>query len=413
MSREYLTEHETGKALVLGGVSEDVHMEGSSFAYTSKLLTLLDMTWESPVFGNAYPFSNSPNREQVLHTTFKNIKKMHALLVQWLKPILSEWMHPIAPEAINEIVRQIAPKSTAFCSAIAAYEINDVERLAQVGLSIALVYWIDHRMDRGDQAMEEAINLWQTHHSSLGKENQLPESIHVQTRLVGLYALERSIHTFSHPEDAEILIEHVMHEVLAREARVCQLSRFYQDQHPNIFWNENAEELAAHSIRNVALIYVAASIYTVHRHLNPMLPNLKYILANQKIMQLMNSSAAAMIRVLDDFGDRLIDSGAHPEWGQFTLNLFNQPNPIWISAFLHTAGFKDDQVRESLSQAFLRDDAISQKYIVDVFVDFARWEFSSLSESEYAANKLFLDIGKRVIEAGYVNALGDMELAGH
>ena len=117
-------------------------------------------------------------------------------------------------------------------------------------------------MDRGDQAMEEAINLWQTHHSSLGKENQLPESIHVQTRLVGLYALERSIHTFSHPEDAEILIEHVMHEVLAREARVCQLSRFYQDQHPNIFWNENAEELAAHSIRNVALIYVAASIYT-------------------------------------------------------------------------------------------------------------------------------------------------------
>ena len=93
MSREYLTEHETGKALVLGGVSEDVHMEGSSFAYTSKLLTLLDMTWESPVFGNAYPFSNSPNREQVLHTTFKNIKKMHALLVQWLKPILLSLIH--------------------------------------------------------------------------------------------------------------------------------------------------------------------------------------------------------------------------------------------------------------------------------------------------------------------------------
>lgn len=414
MSISHISEYKTTKALVFGGSSEKIHTTRMTYDHhTSKLLSLLEMTWASPVFGDAYPFFNSNTQEQILHTTFKSISKMHTLLIQWLKPILKEWMHPISPEAINEIVRQIAPKSTAFCSAIAAYEIEDIDYLAQVGLSIALVYWIDHRMDRGDHAMAEAIHWWQNHASAMkkGRSIKQPEDPKVQACLLGLRALERSIRTFSRTEDAEVLIDHVMDEVLVREARAYELSRLYQHHHPSLFWDEYAEELATHSIRNVALVYVTASIYSVYRYLNPLLPDLKHILAHQEIMALMNSSAAAMIRVLDDLGDRQIDSGRHPEWGQFTLNLFNQPNPVWISAFLHTTGFRDTQIQESLGKAFLHDDWFSQKHIVDVFVDFVRSEFASLSPSEYAANKLFLDIGKRVIEAGYVNALGDVQLA--
>ena len=156
MPLESIYEDEQSKALALGSSSGAIYTEHSQI-HSSKLLTLLKMTWDSPVFGDAFPFSHTLGQEKALELVFEKIESMHTLLIEWLKPILNEWMHPISIGVINEIVRQIAPKSTAFCSAIAVNEIDDIELLAQVGLSIALVYWIDHRMDRGDYAMEEAI----------------------------------------------------------------------------------------------------------------------------------------------------------------------------------------------------------------------------------------------------------------
>jgi len=57
-------------------------------------------------------------------------------------------------------MRQLVPKSTAFCALIAAGEIEKVEAVAEIGVSIALIYWTDHAMDRGDRAMMEAIHRY-------------------------------------------------------------------------------------------------------------------------------------------------------------------------------------------------------------------------------------------------------------
>jgi hypothetical protein len=366
------------------------------------------MTWESPVFGDAYPLSIAVGGT----TISQRIEQIHALLVARLAPILAEWMQPISPAGINEIIRQIAPKSTVFCSAVAVNEIDDVERLAQVGLSIVLVQWIDHRMDRGDLVMEQALR-WHIAHRARGESasQYLPASPAIRTRLVGVEALEQSIRAFSRPEDADVLIENVLHEVLYRELRVREISRIYDPHQATSFWHVYAEEAAEHSIRNVALVYVSAAVYAIHRVYQPGLSPVRQVFTDPIVMQVMNGPASAMIRVLDDLGDRMADSGNTPEWGHFTLNIFNQPHPVWVDHFLRIAGMHDRKTVQSVKDAFYVSAEPMQEYVFEAFVEFVRAEFSALPAATYRDNQLFLEIGKRVVEAGYVNAMGDKALA--
>ncbi|MBI1871897.1 hypothetical protein HYS10_00595, partial [Candidatus Collierbacteria bacterium] len=188
------------------------------------LARLLRLTWNSPIFGNAYPLT-SPERDG---TVMRQIEVVYEQLVRELKPILVEWMQPDVPETdVGEIIRQLGPKSTAFCSAIAAGEIDDIERLIAVGLSIALIYWADHSIDRGDAKMEAAVRLfaqpWLTKLPVVSAD--LPQAL---SRLSGLVVLEQVIRQLSRPEDAPLLLEHVACEVLWREARVLELSRQYK-----------------------------------------------------------------------------------------------------------------------------------------------------------------------------------------
>lgn len=375
----------------------------------TKLLNLLGQTWDSPVFGDAYPLSTAVGGTPIL----RRIETMHAALVRQLQPILMEWMHPISPSHVAEIIQQIAPKSTAFCSAIAAGELEDADRLAQAGLTIALVYWADHRMDRGDLAMEAAI-LRRAGWASAEAPGRIVQTDMpaVDTRMLGLEALERYIRAFCRPEDAAVLVHNVLHEVLCREVRVRELSRLFEQDGADTFWEVYAQEVAEHSVLNVALVYVTAAIYAIHRRDDPSLPALRQVLADPALMRFFNGPAAGMIRVLDDLGDRNIDSGADPQWGQFTLNIFNQPHPLWADALLRAAGVADLSTLQSVARALEAGDHASRTYIAQVFVDIVRSEFAALPPATYQANRLFLDIGKRVIEAGYVNALGDVALAG-
>jgi len=372
----------------------------------TKLVELLHRTWESAVFGDSYPLSAAVGGPSIL----QRIDRMRALMESQLAPILAEWMRPTSPAQVSEIVRQIAPKSVAFCSAIAAGELEDTERLAQAGLTIALVYWADHRMDRGDLAMEAAI-LQRAGWRSLAAQAPIADAALVGTRMVGLAAIERNIRAFSRPDDAAILIDNVLHEVLCREVRVRELSRLFGQRGPDSFWEAYAHEVAEHSVLNVALVYVTAAIYAIYRRGDPSLPPLSQILADPAVMRFLNGPAAGMIRVLDDLGDREIDSGAEPEWGQFTLNIFNQPHPLWASALLQVSGVPGADAAESVVQALQAGDQASCAHVAQTFVDAVRAEFAGLPAAVYRANQLFLDIGKRVIEAGYVNAIGDVALA--
>jgi len=193
--------------------------------------------------------------------------------------------------------------------------------------------------------------------------------------------------------------------------RMRELSRLYERSSQKGF-STSYRESAEHAVLNVALVYVTAAIYAIHRNHAPGLPSLAEIFAETAVMRFMNGPAAAMIRVLDDLGDRAIDSGEDPRWGHFTLNIFNQSHPDWLDAFMHVAGLHDRQTAQSLIDAFHHDDASSREYIFRTFVDFVRAEFAALSASTYQAYHLFLNLGKRVVEAGYVNAIGDVDLAG-
>jgi hypothetical protein len=374
----------------------------------SKLLDLLHLTWESPVFGNAYPLAAAVGGTPIL----QRIESMHSLLIARMTPILAAWMHPTNPSEIAEIIRQLAPKSTAFCSAIAAGEVEDSEHLVQAGLSIALIYWTDHRMDRGDLAMEEAVRWFASRWTEpASSPPALPDSPHIRTRLVGLQALVSCIRSFSRPEDADVLVRNVLEEVLCREVRVRELSRLYDPYNQAAFWRAYAEEAAEHSVQNVALAYVTAAIYAIHRRRQPSLPSLAHIFDQPAVMQLLNGPAAAMIRILDDFGDRAIDSGDDLRWGHFTLNIFNQPDPTWVRAFVELAGMHGQPAGQKVLEAFRTNDPQSHENIFRAFVDIVRDAFAAFPAPLYEAYQLFLELSKRVIEAGYVNALGDMALS--
>ena len=372
----------------------------------SKSLDLLYLTWESPVFGDAYPLT----RELGGTSLTRRIQTLHMSLASRLGPILSEWMHPITSAEIAEIIKQIVPKSTAFCSAIAVGELDDLDRLAQAGLSIALVYWIDHRMDRGDLQMEEAMR-WFVRPNATRADQAVEPPTPVRTRLIGIQALEQCIRTFARPEDADVLVPNVMHEVLSREVRVRELSRLYEQCEDRGFWRGYADEVAEHSILNGALVYVTAAIYALHRRHEPSLPSLAEISDQPDVMRLLNGPAAAMIRIVDDLGDRDIDSGQDLRWGHFTLNIFNQPHPAYVRAFLQVADLGDRRAARRLIEAFKVNDRERHEEIFQTFVDVVRSRFAAFPAETYARYRLFLDLSKRVIEAGYVNAMGDIALA--
>lgn len=374
----------------------------------TKLLELLNLTWESTVFGDTYTLSTAVGESSILG----RIDDMHNQLVRRLAPILTDWMHPISTSHVNEIIRQIAPKSVAFCSAIAAGELHDTERLVQAGLGIALAYWVDHAIDRGDLAMEEAVRWFARQQLAHPATLDPPSSAVVRTRLRGLVALDQSIKAFAKPEDAAILSSNMFQVVLCGEVRAREISREFGLLDQETFWQAHADELAEHALASVALVYVTAAMYAIHRCYTPDLPSLASLWKQASVMDLLSGPCSAMIRVLDDLGDRAIDSGTDLEWGHFTLNMFNQAHPIWIEAVARRAGLLDRPALDTLTDAFSSADRDSCDYIANVFVDRVRDEFAALPTPVYAAHRLFLDLGKRVIEAGYVNVLGDIDLAG-
>ncbi len=368
---------------------------------------LLRLTWNSPIFGNAYPLT-SPERDG---RVMRQIEVVYEQLVRELKPILVEWMQPDVPETdVGEIIRQLGPKSTAFCSAIAAGEIDDIERLIAVGLSIALIYWADHSIDRGDAKMEAAVRLfaqpWLTKLPVVSAD--LPQAL---SRLSGLVVLEQVIRQLSRPEDAPLLLEHVACEVLWREARVLELSRQYKAGDAEAFWATYALEMGEHVVKNGALIYVTGAVYAIYRQHYPQLPSLAEVFSQTAMMDVITGPCNAAIRVFDDLGDRSIDDGHDPRWGSFCLNLFNQPDTDWLRAIFQLARLEDQNIVRAVLEAFQIGNKAGDAYIVSVFVDLVREQLAALPASVQTSYRVFLTLCMRVMEAGYVNTMGDIELS--
>jgi hypothetical protein len=372
-----------------------------------KLIELLNQTWSSPLFANSYPRLTPNNTVLIL----RHIKKIHTQFVAALEPLLVRSMPDATNGSVPEVMGQISAKSTAFCAAIAAGDIDDTDRLCAAALSIALVYWVDQSMDRGDQAMLTAVHALKQ--NGLRPSRQQPALSPVAAaRFDALRALETEVAQLSRPEDLSILLQTVFADTLIQEARVWELSQHYLTYtHKNQFWTKYADEMARLSITNGALIYVTAVIYAIYRWHRPDLPPLSEIFDQKPIIDLMQGPCNAAIRVYDDLGDRHVDSGAYPQWGGFYLNIFNQSHPAYLSRFLYHAHVHNRQGVYALMAAFRAGEARSNRYIVDYFSNMLRQRMAALPPPIWQQYGTFLTLAKRVLEAGYVNTMGDMNLA--
>jgi hypothetical protein len=372
-----------------------------------KLIELLNQTWSSPIFANTYPRLTPNNTVLVL----RHIRRIHTQFVVALEPLLIKSMPDATNGTVPDVMEQIASKSTAFCAAIAAGEIDDTDRLCAAALSIALVYWIDQSMDRGDEAMLTAVNALSRDGLTPSSENpSLPPL--AAARFNGLQALETQVRRLSRPEDGPILLQTVFTDTLMQEARVWELSqRYLTYASQGQFWAKHADEVARLSITNGALIYVTAAIYAIYRWHRPDLPSLSEIFDQKLIMVLMRGPCNAAIRLYDDLGDRFVDSGMYPQWGGFYLNIFNQTHPAYLSRFLHHAHVHNPQDVHALTSAFRAKSARSNRYIVGFFTNMLRQRMAALPPGIWQQYGTFLKLAKRVLEAGYVNTMGDMYLA--
>lgn len=356
------------------------------------------MLWRSSIFGDAFPEVAAPSLFQQFESIY------HKLGTQFTE-ILTHSM-PEAPEAlIHDYVLQIAPKTTAFSVAISAGEVEDATLLQQIALIVALNYWADHVLDRGDQAMAEALDHYLAEPAHPPKGNRT-----VRARWEGLMAMEAHIRRLALPEDVPLILHYLRHETVAKQVEWHRYSLEYLS-HRGLPWQHtHLRDIVACSIRNSGLITVATIIYAAYRRQDPQLPSLEAICKQPALLPPLQGPCQAVIRVFDDVGDREIDSGALPHWGEFSLNLFNHSDPRLIDEFLFQAGFENSTERQLLGDAFLSTSLLSQVHIIQSFIKLANEQMGTIPEPLWQRYQIFLTLCKRLLEAGYVNAVGDQML---
>jgi hypothetical protein len=368
---------------------------------SNKLLELLQAVRSNNVFADSFDQAVIADKKTLLQ-----LAAMHTIFTDRFTSIISDAMPDASQADIDELVRQISVKSTAFCSAVALGEISDIESLAITAVCIALIQWVDHGMDRGDSAMREAVRLVMID----VPVNYIVDPI-VRARYRGMLQIGKLLREIAHdPDDLSFLTSAAYEHTLYREMLVGELSKQYLAAgSKTLFWADNAEQIAWLSITNVALIFVAGMLYAIYRQQDSTLPDIQTIMLDLDVRSAVQDSANAAIRGWDDLGDRRIDASAEGAWGKFVINLFNQQAPGFLNAFLLKAGVPKHELSAAVDLLTHYHD--SEYQVVAFFVDLVASRFASIPASSAAKYSVFLTLAKRVVEAGYVNRLSDIFVA--
>ncbi len=371
---------------------------------TNSLTSLLQTMWSSPVFGTAY------DPGQLTHT-INQVEATYLQFVSKFRPILQQGLPHNRPEDIDKLVFEIAPKSVAFCSAIAS-DIWDPIRLSSATLCIALSYWADQYMDDGDVAMTAAAN-WVVEQYLHPTRTSPFEQLHstVKTRVKALWWIIKVVEEISPPEDKDILMHWVVKEGLGGSAKIADYNRNYLLMgDDNEFWQLHATDSARVSVDGVGLILLTCLLYAIYRQHDPDLPTIAEIFREPRLILPIKNAGGAAMRVFDDLGDRLTDDGHTPEWGGFCINVFNQPHPIRIRSFMHQAGIYDEKIIDDIGHALATKEPKNQVDVVEFFAKWVKEEIEYIPTNIREKYATFLTLGTRVIEAGYVNIVGDVAL---
>ncbi|RPI88815.1 MAG: hypothetical protein EHM40_22035, partial [Chloroflexi bacterium] len=334
---------------------------------------------------------------------------MYPYFVKTVLPILKQGLPDEDSDRLTAIIEQIAPKSIAFCAAISAGEIQNMEHLSSAAAAISISYWADQSMDRGDPWMLAAVRY--LNHKRIG--GALAASREFSLRLESLRHIKRLASQITHfPDDLPYVLQAIERDVLGNQAEMCLLSHKFLESSEEHFWDVHAKDVAQTMIDCSGLMSAVAIIYAIYRRRQPGLPSLDEIYSQPELMRLVRETFNSAVRVFDDAGDWETDLGKHAEWGQFNLNIFNQPHPKLLRAFLDYSGISENHsLHAAALTSFALPPAESRLAVSQLFLDITRQQVAALPASIWEHYSLFLTLCKRTLEAGFVNALGDVFLS--
>ncbi|MCL4824911.1 MAG: hypothetical protein KJZ57_11915, partial [Anaerolineales bacterium] len=188
---------------------------------SQKLSHLLRLMWNNPIFGDSYPLEIKA--DQML----AQVDRIYSGFQESFRAALKEGLPDASPNDLDEIVNQVGPKSVAFCASISAGELKDTERLQNAAVAIAVLYWADQSMDRGDDAMVAAVQRVAAETRGMAAaSDHIPGA--AAFRRAGLRHIERMVRKLNeHPEDTPHILRAIYLDILDNEARVRNLSREY------------------------------------------------------------------------------------------------------------------------------------------------------------------------------------------
>jgi hypothetical protein len=364
---------------------------------SSRLNDLLAVLWTSPVFDVGV----SP---ALMTAAPEVIDRIYSQCVDQLDAALPLAWPELDAEARQGLINQLAPKSVAFCGALAAGEVDEVDRLSATAVAIALVYLADQTMDRGDEAMIQAIE--RVAGVTAPSATLAPLSPKVARYLALLGVIVEQVAVMARPEDRFELLTCLMTDTLVREARVARLNAHYLRSDPDQFWQAHAAEVAELVVMNGGFVAVAAMIYSVCRWGQPALPPLAEVLPGLPPIAAALRAGSAACRIYDDVGDRIIDLGA-TRWGCFALNPCNQRDQRFLVALADAAGIQERSARQAWVAAFAAE---AHDVVLELTTQFVRQQYAAIPQPLAAHYRRFLTLTQRVVNAGRVNTVGDDQL---
>jgi hypothetical protein len=370
---------------------------------------LLDKTWESPVFGDS--FGNiGPDKLAIARQQMGEIAAR-------MTTDLSSYVHDATLQEDRSLVlemvsREILPKTIAFCPALTIGEIDDIPRLSAFSTAIGLMYWADQSIDRGSQAMLQAVELLPDIHTAANADLS-PE---VQRATFALGKIADKVNSFATPEDVPLVLDCFYDQVLLNEALIRRLSLAYAEtEDPTAFLATHAENIAVAMTIDAGFPSVSSSLYAIYRQHDTLLPPLSEIY-NDPAMTDVLQACNATVRIWDELGDWQMDRGIDPTKGVFTINLFNEYHEAIVSEICSFAGIREPAQRMMLQESFaaFHEDETSRQLhgarIDDMLLGHIRQYILDLPQDIQQQFGKYLTLCKRVLEIGYVNRAGDIAL---
>jgi hypothetical protein len=384
-----------------------------------KLRHLLQECLRSPVFGDSY--ASSLAYEDVE----RRIKARGEAFASSFAPMMERGMPDVPAEVRDSFVRKMTLTAAGLFS-IVPLELADTDRLTAAAVCVGLNIWGDTFMDRGDVAMETAVQLLVEDYcqSSLpaGVPPQRSEGANrrvsrataavspvVGARLGALRSAASQIAYMCRLEDEAALRPGPCLNSLKRSLLVRRLCQQYLRDKRADFWKEHAEAWVEHSVTSIQFLNYVGLLYALYRHEPPALPSFGEVLGEPLLVRFLDGFVSAAMRLFDDLGDRKIDTGSTP-YNQFSVNLFNNCDPALIRAFLRFAGVTDDKETAYATEALCAGDREGDAAITQFFVTRARAQMEALPGEILRRYDVFITLAKRSIEAGYVNTIGDQSL---